>query len=90
MVIGGDCWRLSPTLILLTRTIHDDSSQNQPDPRGDGQAECWEADAFLKQQGEATKGGLARKPCAAHGWACRRSVLVVAVEGSMTRSSSFE
>lgn len=61
MVIGGDCWRLRPTLILLTRTIHDDSSQNQPDPRGDGQGECWEADAFLKQQGEATKGGLARQ-----------------------------
>lgn len=61
MVIGGDCWRLHPTLILLTRTIHDDSSQNQPDPRGDGQTECWESDAFLKQQGEAPKGGPARQ-----------------------------
>lgn len=62
MVIGGDYRRLHPTLILLTCTLHGNSSQNQPDPRGDRQAESWEADAFLKQEVRPQREGLPGSP----------------------------
>ncbi len=39
-------------------TIHHKTSQT---PSGGGQAESWEADAYLKQKGEAAKGGPARQ-----------------------------
>ena len=61
MVIGGDYRRLHPTLISRTRTIHGDSSRNRQNARGDGQTESWEADACLKQEGEAAKGEPARQ-----------------------------
>lgn len=67
MVIGGDYRRLHPTLISRTRTIHGDSSRNRQDARGDGQTEAWEADACLKQEGEAPKGGPTRQALR-HSW----------------------
>ncbi len=71
---------------LLARIIHDDSRRNRQDARRDGRAEPREAEAYLTQYVEATRGEPARLGAASRGQPCRSGVSAVAVEAFMNNA----
>ena len=88
-VLVTAAWRSNSPLAQSTRVariIPDGSSRNRQDARRDGRAEHREAEAYLKQYVEVTRGVPARWPREACGRAGRSGVSAVAVETLMNNA----